>query len=527
MTMVRATQESGTHPVLVVDDDPAVRLLLSMTLQDAGLRVEEAADGAEALDLARRRPYAVVLLDNRMPGMSGLAVLARLRAEETTRTLPVLIVTAEDEVGARVNGLQQGADDYVIKPFHPAELVARVRAQLRGRAAWADLLERRLAERSAIAAALSRMHPETTAERTAQVLCTEIRELRDLAGVALVAFGDGPVGVPLAIEGEPPHALRAGVPLGRGAATALRAKALRGPWVDESRPPVAWAPFGPPAAPWGALCLVADPLVAQDPTGGGSLLAAAIDFASVAGGLVTPALLGGSAQQARLRLADLLRRHAFAPVFQPIVSLSDGAVIGFEALTRFTDGAAPQARFAEAAALDRGLDLETATLEAALRAAPGLPPGCWVSVNVSPALVLEGRALRHLIESSPAQVVLELTEHDPVDDYSELTAALDELRPLSRLSVDDAGSGFASLRHVVTLEPDFVKLDQSWVAGIHGDPARQALVAGLSHFAGRTDSVLIAEGIETDPERGMLADLQVELGQGFLFGRPAPVNGTH
>lgn len=520
--MASTLQEEVTHPVLVVDDDPAVRFLLSATLRDAGLQVEEAATGAEALDLARRRPYAVVLLDNRMPGMSGLAVLARLRAEETTRTLPVLIVTAEDEVGARVNGLQQGADDYVIKPFHPAELVARVRAQLRGRAAWADQLERRLAERSAIAAALCRMHPETTAKATADVLCAEIRELRDLAGVVLVTFAGGGPALPLAAQGTMPPGLLAGVPLAPEQAAALRAGAGRGPWMEAGPPEVAWAPFGPVHEPWGLLGLVTDATPAPVAGDASQLLAAAIDFATVTGGLVTPALLEGTASDARARLSEILRSRAFAPVFQPIVSLADTTVIGFEALTRFTDGTAPQARFAEAAALDQGLDLEVSTLAAALRAASGLPPGCWVSVNVSPALILEGQALRRLVETSPAQLVLELTEHDRVDDYGELTAALDELRPLSRLSVDDAGSGFASLRHVVTLEPDFVKLDQSWVTGIHDDPSRQALVAGLSHFASRTGSVLIAEGIETDPERGMLAELNVDLGQGFLFGMPSP-----
>lgn len=519
---VQAGHSDGTHPVLVVDDDPSIRMLLSITLTDAGLRVEEASTGEEALDLVRRRPYSVVLLDNRMPGMSGMSVLTRLRADEATRTLPVLIVTAEEEVEARVNGLQQGADDYIIKPFHPAELVARVRAQLRERAAWADVVERRLAERSAIAAALCRMHPEISAERTAQVLCAEVCELRALAGAAVVAFTADGVAVPLGRKGSAPSGLRPGVPLPPGTASRLRANAGTGPWVETVDAPVAWAPFGPVGAPLGALALVGSTGGLGGPAAGTQLLAAAIDFAAVAGGLITPGLLEGGAYDARAHLAEVLRGQAFSPVFQPIVTLATGAVIGFEALTRFTDGAEPQARFAAAAALNRGIDMETATLAAALRAASGLPPGAWVSVNVSPALVLERRVLPRLVGACTVQVVLEITEHDPVEDYGELSAALAELRPLSRLSVDDAGSGFASLRHVVTLEPEFVKLDQSWVTGIHDDPARQALVAGLSHFAAKTGSLLIAEGVETDPERGMLHELEVDLAQGFLFGRPRP-----
>ena len=510
-----------THPVLVVDDDETVRMVLSVALTTAGLEVEEASSGTQALELAAQRPYSVVLLDNSMPGLSGLQVLARLRAEETTRTLPVVIVTAQDDVSARVEGLQQGADDYVTKPFHPDELVARVRAQMRGGAAWADVLERRLTERSAIAAALCRMHPEASAARTAEVLCDEIRELRQLAGAAVVLFPEDGVAIPLSVKGSAPDSLRTGVPLAAVASADLRAHARSGPWVERGAARMAWAPFGTGTDPLGVLGLVAADGEPDAAMAESQLLATAIDFATVASGLVTPALLErGEPDIRRARLDDLLVRQAFVPVFQPIVRLEDGGVIGFEALTRFNDGTPPLARFAEATALDRGIELESVTLAAALRAASGLPPGCWVSVNVSPALVLEGRTLRNLLARCTVQIVLELTEHDPVEDYRLLSDALDELRPAARVSVDDAGSGFASLRHVLALEPDFVKLDQSWVTGIHGDPARQALVAGLGHFAERTGSLLIAEGIETDPERGMLTELAVDLGQGYLFGRP-------
>lgn len=518
-----ASPMGDIHPVLIVDDDPAARRLLSITLTHAGMRVEEATTGPQALDLAGRRPYSVVLLDSNMPGMSGLQVLSRLRAEEATRTLPVLLVTGEDEVSARVNGLQQGADDYVVKPYHPDELLARVRAQLRGRAAWAEVLERRLTERSAIAAALCRMHPQATAEGTAQVLCDQVRELRHLSGATIVVF-DGSGAVPLAVRGTAPEGIEARVPLPAPDAGRLRAQARNGPWVDHTGGGVAWAPFGTGRDPAGALALVP---AARNGHGGtassgarAQLLAAAIDFATVAGGLLTPSLLTGDTDARRAQLDDLLRHQAFAPVFQPIVSLPDGEVIGFEALTRFADGSDPETRFGEAHSLGRGIEIEVATLAAALRAASGLSQRLWVSVNVSPSLVLEDHRLHRLLSECSVPVVLELTEHDRVSDYNELSQALAELRPACLLSVDDAGSGFASLRHVLVLDPDFVKLDQSWVAGIHSDPARQALVAGLGHFAARTGSSLIAEGVETDPDRGMLAELEVAFGQGYLFGRP-------
>ena len=91
-----------------------------------------------------------------------------------------------------------------------------------------------------------------------------------------------------------------------------------------------------------------------------------------------------------------------------------------------------------------------------------------------------------------------------------------------QLAVDDAGSGYASLRHILSLQPAYVKLDMEWVHGIAGDPIRRSLVSGLAYFAAETGCELIAEGIETQDERDALIELNVHLGQGFLLGRPEP-----
>jgi EAL domain-containing protein (putative c-di-GMP-specific phosphodiesterase class I) len=93
------------------------------------------------------------------------------------------------------------------------------------------------------------------------------------------------------------------------------------------------------------------------------------------------------------------------------------------------------------------------------------------------------------------------------------------------LSVDDAGSGYACLTHVLALRPAFVKLDRGWVQDIEADPVRQALVAGLQHFAQRAGCRLIAEGIETTAQLETLRGLDVEFGQGFLLGPPQPAPG--
>jgi EAL domain-containing protein (putative c-di-GMP-specific phosphodiesterase class I) len=94
-----------------------------------------------------------------------------------------------------------------------------------------------------------------------------------------------------------------------------------------------------------------------------------------------------------------------------------------------------------------------------------------------------------------------------------------------RVAVDDAGAGYASMKHVVELQPSLVKLDISLVRGIDQDPARQAMVAGMRFFADRAKCQLIAEGVETEAELSTLATLGVEYAQGYLVGRPSPFPG--
>src|SRR6266478_4893776 len=111
---------------LVVDDELLIRRMLDRTLTAQGYRVEGVADGGAALAAVERGVPDLVVLDVAMPGMDGLAVCRRLRAKGLA--LPILLLTARDSVADRVDGLDAGADDYLVKPFAPEELLARVRA---------------------------------------------------------------------------------------------------------------------------------------------------------------------------------------------------------------------------------------------------------------------------------------------------------------------------------------------------------------------------------------------------------------
>jgi len=119
---------SGRSSVLVVDDEPTIGLVVSRYLERAGYATRVAEDGYEAMRLANEEPPDLVVLDVMLPGIDGLEVMRRLQERERTS---VILLTAKAEAGDRITGLRRGADDYVVKPFSPGELVARVDAVLR------------------------------------------------------------------------------------------------------------------------------------------------------------------------------------------------------------------------------------------------------------------------------------------------------------------------------------------------------------------------------------------------------------
>jgi two-component system alkaline phosphatase synthesis response regulator PhoP len=117
--------------ILIIEDDADIRELIKFNLEQEGYTVEEAATGAEGLDRIKRRQPDLILLDLMLPGMPGLEICRVLRGAKETATLPILIVTAKGTEVDKVLGLEMGADDYVVKPFSPRELIARVKAVLR------------------------------------------------------------------------------------------------------------------------------------------------------------------------------------------------------------------------------------------------------------------------------------------------------------------------------------------------------------------------------------------------------------
>jgi len=230
--------------------------------------------------------------------------------------------------------------------------------------------------------------------------------------------------------------------------------------------------------------------------------------------------------EARHRIEATIEGRAFRPVFQPVIHLSSGAIVGFEALTRFADGCRPDVMFATALECGRGIELEMATLGAALREARFLPREAWLSLNVSPTMLRNIETLRPMLDKARS-IVLEITEHEAIGAYEPLRAAMARLGSDVRLAVDDVGAGVANFNHLVELRPDFVKIDASLVRGVDTDLSRAALLVGLVHFAAAAGCQVVAEGIETEAERTTVERLGVMLGQGFLLAKPAPAESWH
>jgi PAS domain S-box-containing protein len=396
-------------------------------------------------------------------------------------------------------------------------------------------LEEYLRERASVAAALGAMHSGATAEATAEAIALALLGLSGSGTVGLFSLEPGGEVAPLAAINEDGRAivLPGNLPLDRSAY--LRERAGQGPWIE------AWDPA--PGHPYAAIGrdqnvkvvayvpirsdgdVIGLLVVSANDVGALALaerLPALVECATLAGALLGPQLRSRSSRSVRkTRIAAIIADRGFLPVFQPIVELETRAVVGYEALTRFTDGSSPDQIFAEAHRCGLALELEAATLGAIFDAAAALPEPAWLNINVSPELVLAGEPLVPILAGSARQVVLELTEHIAISDYPALRAALARLGPSIRLAVDDAGAGFASLRHILELRPDYVKLDRAIVSRVDRDPARQALVAGLVDFAARTGAILVAEGVETEAEVRAVHRLGVPLAQGYRLGRPA------
>ena len=239
-----------------------------------------------------------------------------------------------------------------------------------------------------------------------------------------------------------------------------------------------------------------------------------------------PAVGPAARRDGRAYVEAVIRNRAFSLVYQPIVHLDRGTVSGVEALCRFHDARPPDLWFQQCRELGLAAEMDLAIIAAALDDIDDLPPDGYLAVNVAlPTLAATDELAALLLPAlDRRQLVIELTEHIVVDDYSLLAA---QLAPLRRagvlLAVDDAGAGYSTFQHVVRLRPDLIKMDRSLTASIDEDVALRALATALAIFAGEIGASVVAEGIETPGELAAIRSAGITRGQGFGLARPQPL----
>ncbi len=237
----------------------------------------------------------------------------------------------------------------------------------------------------------------------------------------------------------------------------------------------------------------------------------------------------------RVRLiTDIVLSEDVTSLYEPIVNLTTREVIGYEALVRGPwegEFHSPAKLFQLAEETGLVFELDCLCRRVALRGARGLQPGKLLFLNCLPTAIhdpaFRGDVLRKTLEDlrlRPTDMVFEISERESIDNFSIFREARDHYGELGfQVALDDTGVAYGSLEAIMELSPDFIKVDLSLVRGIDTDPPRQELLRSLHTVALKLNAQVIAEGIETSEELATIQSLGIPLGQGYLFGRPAPL----
>ena len=536
--------------ILVVDDVELNRRLLERILESEGYAVESCAGAGEALAAIDRAVPDLVLSDVRMPGIDGIALTRMLRSDPRTEAVPVVLVTASEDHQLRLEGLEAGAEDFLQKPIHQREAVARVRNLIRMKRLH-DLLRRDLAQ-------LSDYDPATglaNAEHLQRIIAERM------------AAGSSPPPRSVVLELT---ALDKYLPLLDRAGVAT----LLGEVVDRLKASI------PEDAPAGRLDAGRFAVVLEDPDDTAARLQHAFTLPFVIGELevlLEPRLgisdgesadAGECLRQARVAARDggsgsrrdlvrhyrpdmeararrrlLLQSHLAHAVereelfleYQPQVGLTDGRLLAAEALVRWNHGVFGIVSPAEfiPVAEQSGLIVPIGAwvLEQACRVCRQWRdrghPRMRVAVNLSPRQLYDPELPATISDALarndlPADaLVLELTESAMMENLDEGVRVLANLHELGvRLSVDDFGTGYSSLAYLSMLPLHELKVDRSFVSALPGDHHSALVTRSVIGLALNLGLDIVAEGIEKQSQLEYLLNLGCTTGQGYLLGRP-------
>lgn len=560
--MSTASQTSGmaetpvdprSHRLLLVDDDANNRAALARRLTMRGYKVDAAESGSDALSMMLLQKYDLVLLDQMMPGMSGIEVLRRIRDSYSQSELPVIMITGVGASQTAVDALHAGANDYVVKPVDAMVVAARIQSQLAR--SEADRVMRMLDP-------LTRLgNRHLYLERASGTRHTPVVLFVDVDGFKAINETFGPAAGNQVLQQVAERIGSAVAAAGIASDESVVARIDGGSFVilldhPESNTQPAklaeavLATFATPVRFNGLQQEISASVGITIAQGEG---ATAEDLLRDAGLAARHAKEPGKNRwlffdpaireraQARMSTAIALRhaieRGELVAVYQPEVDLATRRIIGFECLLRWRRpglGCLPPSEFISSAE-ETGLIVPIGewVLEHACRQLktwqmqfPGDPP-LTMNVNLSvkqltdPALI---GCVRRVLEETgipPSTLNLELTESALMTEIEPAKAALAGLRELGvGLKLDDFGTGYSSLSYLRTLHFDCLKVDRSFVNKLLPDPETHAIVAMIVDLAHALSMNVVAEGIEDEGQLSELIRLGCDSGQGYYLSVP-------
>jgi EAL domain-containing protein (putative c-di-GMP-specific phosphodiesterase class I) len=224
-----------------------------------------------------------------------------------------------------------------------------------------------------------------------------------------------------------------------------------------------------------------------------------------------------------LRICDVIDNRRLDIALQPIIDIKTRQMLGVEALSRFPgDYGPPDTVFAAAHAAGVGMELERLAAATAYEVLPLLSADQYLAINLTPAVAIGLAGLVDLSALPLNQLVLEITEHEAVENYALLRDSLAAAREGGlRLAIDDAGAGYASLHHIVELGPDIIKVDRSLIDGVSSDGPRRSVVKAFVALAADLGASVVAEGVENTADLEAAHALGATAAQGYLLARPS------
>ena len=549
-------QDEEIAQVLVVDDDRSTRSSLRHTLQRDGFRVEEAADGAQALQMLKRMQPDVILMDAVMPVMDGFTACARVQELPNGRAIPVLMITALEDNTSVERAFAAGASDYIPKPIHFAVLSQRVRriieanqaekrirhlayndllTGLPNRVLFMDQLGRRIEQARVAGESVAVLFLDL--DRFKNVNDTLGHDMGDRLLVAVAQrlrrsvrnadcvarLGGDEFTVVLAEIAGPNAAVTAAQNICRALATPFQIDG-HDIFVTAS---VGISMYPHDATDVGTLLKHADTAMyrAKKTSSGFQFFEASMEHSI--------------SEHVRMEndLRRAIEREELEVYFQPQARVSNGQVIGAEALVRWrhpTRGMVSPAEFiplAEETGLINPIGewvLRTACTQLQSWIKAGLPM-IRIAVNLSvkqllkkdfPATVEQVLADTGLV---PSLLELEITESTLMENAQDTLEALHRLHGLGvRLSIDDFGTGYSSLSYLKRFPVDIIKIDRSFVRDVPHDADDASIVTGIIALAHGLRLEVVAEGVETEAQLRFLGEQSCDILQGYYLSKPVP-----